>query len=226
MQFQIGNQLWLKHGHAKSGNHSPTYNTWAGMLNRCRSRQSASWKYYGGRGISVCIRWHSFELFLQDMGEKPTGHSLDRINNNGNYEPSNCRWAKQSAQTRNSRRNRILEYGGTMWVAKDLATHAGINYGTLRLRLKKGMTVYEAIHTPTSRSLLTVDGITKTRAEWARAMGFRGAFVITSRLGLGWSVRDAVLMPYLKGAKLKSISAAQLRVLQKTEKGQKHHGHK
>ena len=93
--------LAFRHGHAKVV--SPTYRTWLGMRNRCRNPRSGQYAYYGGRGIAVCDRWNVFENFLSDMGERPAGRSIDRIDVNGNYEPSNCRWATASEQRRNQR---------------------------------------------------------------------------------------------------------------------------
>ena len=84
----------------------PLYKTWADMKTRCYNTKDKYYKDYGGRGIKVCDRWiKSFPNFLQDMGERPTGYSIDRINNDGNYEPSNCRWATNKEQQNNQRRN-------------------------------------------------------------------------------------------------------------------------
>lgn len=97
-----------KHGHATPRKVTPTYRSWRSMGSRCYNPKDTSYRYYGGRGITVCKRWqgeHGFENFLADMGERPKGRSLDRRDVNGNYEPDNCRWATPKEQGENKRRS-------------------------------------------------------------------------------------------------------------------------
>jgi hypothetical protein len=102
-------RLRLEHGHNRKGRQSPTYATWDAMIARCERSGRENYRYYGARGIAVCERWRrSFSAFLEDMGERPKGRTLDRIKTDGDYEPGNCRWATpiEQAANRRPRRNR------------------------------------------------------------------------------------------------------------------------
>jgi hypothetical protein len=106
------------------------------MIQRCRNPNNLKYADYGGRGISVCARWRSFENFLADMGERPEGAELDRIDVNGDYEPSNCRWATRAEQNRNRRDTNWVRYGGELVCATELAARLGVATSTLRQRVR------------------------------------------------------------------------------------------
>lgn len=95
----------MTHGHTSGGQFSPTHRSWVAMKNRCKYPSQKNWKNYGGRGICVCERWmSSFQNFLDDMGERPEGKTLDRIDSDRGYEPGNCRWATRKEQEGNKRK--------------------------------------------------------------------------------------------------------------------------
>lgn len=93
----------VTHGMANTS----TYHRWVNMLGRCRNPKNTSYKYYGGRGIRVCERWQKFENFYEDMGEAPNNLTIERINNDGNYEPTNCKWGTYAEQSRNNRNAKL-----------------------------------------------------------------------------------------------------------------------
>lgn len=129
-----------KNGNPESNfaKHKREYGVWAGMRDRCRNPHSTNWHKYGGRGITVCERWDDFRNFLADMGPRPDGMTLDRINNDGNYEPGNCRWATPEVQAFNTRRNRFFTYNGVTRSLTQWADAYGIKFGTLWQRIEKG----------------------------------------------------------------------------------------
>jgi hypothetical protein len=125
------------------------YEAWWSMLRRCRDPKNKSFKNYGARGISVCDRWLKFENFLADMGTKPSSiHSIDRMDNDGNYEPSNCQWATPDQQARNRRPPKFLgrerDPDGFMATCEI----AGISQWAVRSRLRRGWSIQEALNTP------------------------------------------------------------------------------
>jgi hypothetical protein len=122
---------------------TPTHRIWRGMHDRCNSPLKTC---YQGRGITVCERWKDFELFLSDMGEVPSPkHSIDRIDNNGNYEPGNCRWATHMQQCRNKRTSRLETFNGETLTLSEWAQRFSISQSKLRGRLNLGWTFAAAI---------------------------------------------------------------------------------
>lgn len=130
-----------KHGHCLNYNASPTYKTWLGVLNRCLNSKSRYYPRYGGRGISVCEQWRQdFQQFVMDVGKKPAGKSLDRIDNNKGYEPGNVKWSTPKEQNNNKRNNHVIVY---QEITATLAAHCeriGVRYKTAFQRFKKGWT--------------------------------------------------------------------------------------
>jgi hypothetical protein len=148
---RFGNSNALKHGASAGGRMTAEYGVWAMMKTRCLCTTAKDYKYYGGRGISVCGRWLKFECFIEDMGPRPSSrHTLERKDNNGNYEPGNCEWATRDAQMTNTRHNRFLTYGGETRTLSDWARLIGIAVSSLHGRLKKGWPLDRAL-TPLSR---------------------------------------------------------------------------
>lgn len=129
------------HGQSESG----TYSSWTDMKSRCHNESHTAWEWYGGRGISVCDRWILFEAFLEDMGERPDGLTLDRIDTNGNYEPGNCRWVTMKEQGRNKRTNRLLTIGNETRCIAEWSEITGIPRTTIRNRLKAGYSAAESL---------------------------------------------------------------------------------
>jgi hypothetical protein len=136
----------LKHGAKAGGRQSREYNAWNHAKRRCFTPSTSSFRYYGGRGITMCERWaNDFAAFLADMGECPDGHSLDRINNDGNYEPGNCRWATRLDQNNNRRKNVRYEFEGERRTIGQIARMASVNYASLFIRLRSGQSAVDAI---------------------------------------------------------------------------------
>jgi hypothetical protein len=124
------------------------YSTWLAMKQRCNNPNNTSYVNYGGRGIRICERWSSFENFLADMGEKPVGMEIERNDVNGNYEPSNCRWATLLEQANNTRRNNFVTYGGKTQTISQWARELSLSPATLYRRIEVyGMPLEKAMQT-------------------------------------------------------------------------------
>lgn len=126
------------HGHGRNGK-SRTYLTWLAMKRRCYTPSDSAYPRYGARGIGVCAEWrNSFEAFLADMGESPAGLTLERINNDKDYSPANCRWATRTEQANNRRSSRFVEWNGKRQTIANWSRETGIKQSTIGERLRNG----------------------------------------------------------------------------------------
>lgn len=125
---------------------TPTYKSWAKMIERCTNPKAIRFERYGARGIGVCDRWKNFQNFIADMGERKDGTSLDRIDNNKGYEPGNCRWATSTEQARNRSVTRLMTVNGATKPVAEWAAIAGVSRNTLIARIDRyGMTHAQAV---------------------------------------------------------------------------------
>jgi hypothetical protein len=137
------NKINSKHGYFGT----PIYNTWSGIIDRCYNVNSSNYSTYGAKGITMCEHWRtSFENFLADMGERPLGTSIDRIDVFGNYEPNNCRWVDAKAQARNRSNNVRYEYNGKNLTLSEWSEITGLKSDTISTRIKRqGWSVEDAL---------------------------------------------------------------------------------
>lgn len=131
-----------------NGKHKHIYQVWANMKQRCMNPNNSRYPDYGGRGITVCDRWLSFENFLADMGVPPPKHTLDRIDNDKGYSKDNCRWTTASIQNKNSRRAKHFTVGKQTMCISDWCRTTGISYGLYKARIKRGWSQERALTTP------------------------------------------------------------------------------
>ena len=136
----------LHHQYKHGGRKTDEYRIWRHMRTRCENKNSPAYKWYGERGIKVCEKWLEFKAFYEDMGERPSKeHSIDRINVNGDYEPSNCKWVTIKEQQRNRRNNVIYTYNGVTASLAELCEINNCKYKTVHMRLSKGASIELAL---------------------------------------------------------------------------------
>jgi len=165
------------------------------MLNRCFNENNHSYKNYGARGITVCARWKDFANFLADMGPKPVGKSLDRINNDGNYEPSNCHWATPIQQGNNTRANRHVEVQGEKLTIAQCARRFGLTPMTIKYRLRRGDSdLTRPALKDSAPKFYTYAEQSLKLSEWARKVGIRKG-LLELRLSRGWTFSRAIETP-------------------------------
>ena len=126
----------------------PLYATWNKIVARCALPTCTGYQNYGGRGITVCDRWMDFWNFVADMAPRPAGMTIDRIDNDGPYNPENCRWASNETQGRNRRTNRLIEVGGKVMTLTDWAEQSGIPHSSICSRLRRGWSESDAVTRP------------------------------------------------------------------------------
>lgn len=211
---------------------TPTYVSWRSMRRRCLTRTVPEYRSYGGRGITICSQWNSFKNFLSDMGERPKGMDLDRINNDGHYEPMNCRWATPQQQARNRRNTKLIVAFGESkalvnWAEDD---RCAVSYSALQHRISSGWQAEEAISTsPNVIMPITAFKETKTLKEWAEDTRCVVRYwTLQSRLYRGWKPEHAITAPNEKmvkaagehngKSKLTLTQVEKIRVLYKTDK--------
>lgn len=175
----------------------PLYSTWASLIQRCCNPTNGRYASYGGRGISVCVQWRaSFLEFRDAVGPRPSDeHTLDRIDNNGNYEPGNVRWATRAEQSSNMRSNRSLTLNGITRTVAEWSRALGLASNVITTRLSRGWSVERALSPERhDEQRLTLDGVTRSISGWAEYAGVDPK-TITRRLQVGWSLKDALTEP-------------------------------
>lgn len=182
--------------------HRPEYTVWRHLLSRCQNPTDKSYLNYGGRGITVDPRWHTFENFFSDMGPRPTKrHTLERKNNQLGYSAENCTWSTRGVQARNTRRNRMIAFRGQKRCMSDWARRVHMNPETVRRRLRRGWTITEALttaitwdHVGKDSRFVSYHGERHSVSQWATIVGLP-RHVIFQRLRAGWPVEKALTTP-------------------------------
>ena len=148
----ITHKQYERLGHARNRRRSPELNAWTNMVARCSNPRRPDYQFYGGRGVTVCAEWRvSFAAFLRDMGPRPDGCSIDRIDNSRGYAPDNCRWATKHEQMQNTRATRQITFNGRTQGLSAWAREIGINKESLRTRLERGWSIETALSTGATR---------------------------------------------------------------------------
>lgn len=202
-----------QHGHRKPGYTSPTYYSWCSMKLRCCNPNASDFARYGGRGIKVCARWMNFEAFLEDMGERPDGMTLDRRDVNGHYSCgncddckanewiSNCRWLTKLEQQNNRRNSHFLTVDGKTKTIATWTREVGFPNGLILKRKNAGWSDEDAVRVPpngrpsiTQPRLITAWGRTQSVKAWSKETGLNRSTIVR-RINAGISAEDALSIP-------------------------------
>jgi len=179
---------------------TPVFNVWVNTKQRCTNPKCLAWKNYGGRGISMCKRWRdSFQAFYSDMGDVPFDRAcIDRIDNNGNYEPGNCRWTTAKRNARNRRNNHIVEHNGAKMLLCEVCEQQGIRESVIIGRMNLGHSLEESLAMPLRsrgpKQFVEFNGRLESLAQLAKAHGLHKDCV-AMRIKRGWLLEEALSTP-------------------------------
>jgi len=196
LRREVTAALLRTHGQVKT----PEYRCWMHLRQRCENPNDKSYPDYGGRGIAVCDRWQTFELFLEDMGPRPNAkHSIERLDVDGDYCPENCIWGDPVTQARNKTTSIWIEHEGKRLHLAEWADITGIQAATLRKRYHLGWSAEAILTTPAeahnNRAQITFNGKSQTIADWAREIGIKSSTIHARIRYSGWSVERALTTP-------------------------------
>jgi hypothetical protein len=152
LQAEVTAERSTKHGHAPRYNKTRIYKVWCSMLGRCTNPKNPAYEDYGARGITVCERWFEFENFLEDMGEPPSGLTIDRLDNDKGYFKENCAWKTRIDQARNRRSSVKITFDGLTLTIAEWSIRVAINRRTLEARFHAGWTPKKILTTPAGKS--------------------------------------------------------------------------
>jgi len=185
-----------RHGQCRPA--TAEYRAWKAMRGRCLNPWNRKYQHYGGRGIGICAQWSDFQSFYEDMGPRPSpSHSLDRIDNDGHYEPRNCRWATATQQANNRQFNHLITHDGLTQTLAQWARTLGVSPFTLSTRIERGASIELVVRTPVPWQRLPLyewQGQTRSLTEWARVLNI-SVSTLRNRLSDGWSIARTLSEP-------------------------------
>ena len=177
--------------------YTPVWHSWAAMRQRCHYPNDINYKNYGARGIHVCERWmNSFENFYSDMGDRPQGMSLDRIDNDGDYCPENCQWSTKPEQGINQRTNRLIEYDGERLTLMQWSRRTGLSKHTISRRLKSGWSVEKTLTTPLHAT--RKGQLNASKLKEADILAIRASDLSASELAVQYAVTPSNITAIIK----------------------------
>ncbi len=203
LRKELARKACTKHGLSDS----PTYTSWCNMIQRCYNKNIREFPNYGGRGIKVCQRFLIFKEFYNDLGAKPNGRTIDKINNDGNYSCGkceeckrngwlfNCQWGTRFEQDRNRTNSRYLTYKGKTQILKDWSRELGINEHSISKRLKNGLSVEDALTIPIKKintSKIIIGSESKSLKQWAEMRNLSYKAVWARVNSLKWDIEEAL----------------------------------